>query len=76
MIGRRNKVWHATVKEEGNFGVLLQSPCQGCFICPLDVAGLGWRYLMTAFVVRCGPPWRKTWQMAAGKDDLGGLHRL
>ncbi len=30
----------------------------GCFICPLDVAGLGMRYLQTIFAFKCGVPLR------------------
>ncbi len=63
------------VVRRGNFGVVLHRSWWSHFICLLDVAGLGGRYLMMAFVVRCRAPWRKPWRMAARRDDLGGLRR-
>jgi hypothetical protein len=36
--------------------VVLCRPFQGLFICPFDVAGLGWWYLCTMFVQRWGEP--------------------
>jgi hypothetical protein len=60
----------------GIFGVVLQSPLRGRFMCPFDLAGLGWRYLATAILERWGAPRRKPRRMAASNDDLNGLHRL
>ncbi len=56
--------------------VVLRRPFRGLFICPFDVAGLGWRYLRTMFAWRWGAPLRKLRFMACKSDDMGGLHRL
>jgi hypothetical protein len=39
--------------------VVLCRPFHGHFIWPLDVAGLGMRYLQTIFAFKCGAPLRK-----------------
>jgi hypothetical protein len=44
--------------------VMHHRPFQGLFICPFDVAGLGWRYLHTMFARRWGALLRKLHFMA------------
>ena len=40
------------------------------------MAGLGIRYFLTVFAVRCGAPFRKPALIALSNKDIGGLHRL
>jgi hypothetical protein len=61
---------------QGRIGVLLRRPLHGCFMWPLDVAGLGGRYLVTAFLERRGALRRNPLWIPASKDDFVGLHRL
>ncbi len=54
--------------------LVLQIPCRGCCICPFAVTGLGFRYLVTPFAVRCGHPLTYPRQMAFSRVEICGLH--
>jgi hypothetical protein len=56
------------------FGVVLLIPCLGCFMRPLDVAGLALRYLLMSFSLRLGHPLRKPCRTALRRVDIFGLH--
>ena len=62
-----------TVGDTG-LGVVLLIPFQGCFICPLAVAGLALRYLFISFLLRLGHPSRKPLQPDLRRVDTFGLH--
>ncbi len=55
-------------------GVVLWIPCRGCFMWPLAVAGLGFRYLRMSFSVILGHPFRNPFCVALRSLDILGLH--
>ena len=54
--------------------VVLRIPCRGCFMWPLAVAGLGFRYLRMSFSEMLGHPFRKPFCVALRSMDILGLH--
>ena len=53
---------------------VLRIPFLGRFICPLAVAGLGFKYLVTRSSDRSGHPFKKPFLMAFKREDILGLH--
>ncbi len=49
--------------------------CQGCFMWPFAVAGLGLRYFRMSFSVIFGYPLRKPFCVAFNRVEILGLHR-
>ena len=43
-------------------------------MCPLAVAGLGFKYLMTSSSDRLGHPFKKPFRNAFNREDILGLH--
>ena len=56
------------------FGVVLRIPWRGRFMCPLAVAGLGFKYLRMSFSEMLGHPFRKPFRVALRSLDILGLH--
>ncbi len=53
---------------------VLLMPFFGRFMCPLAVAGLGFKYFVTNFSERLGHPFKKPFRMAFRRDKILGLH--
>ncbi len=59
-----------------SFCLVLHMPICGCFMWPLDVAGLGLRYLVTpTTALRFGHPFKKPHLIALSKVEMWGLHK-
>jgi len=56
------------------FLLVLRIPFLGCFMCPLAVAGLGFKYLVTSSSDRLGHPFKKPFHKAFKIVDILGLH--
>jgi len=57
------------------FLLVLHIPFLGRFMCPLAVAGLGFRYLVTiSSSDRLGHPFKKPFRKALKREDILGLH--
>ena len=56
------------------FLIVLLIPLFGRFMCPLAVAGLGFKYLVTSSSDRLGHPFKKPFRKAFNRDDIFGLH--
>ncbi len=59
----------------GCLGHVLFIPCLGCFICPLAVPGLAFRYFVLSFLVILGHPLRKPFLVAFNNVEIFGLHK-
>jgi len=59
----------------GILGVVLRSPCRGCFMYPFAVAGLGLRYFSINSSVMNGHPLRNPLRVALISFDIFGLPR-
>ncbi len=53
---------------------MLLIPFFGRFMCPLVVAGLGFKYLVTSSSDRLGHPFKKPFRKAFNREDILGLH--
>ena len=56
------------------FLLVLLIPFFGCFMCPVAIAGLGFRYLVTRSLERLGHPFKKPFHKAFNREDILGLH--
>ncbi len=56
------------------FLLVLRIPFLGRFMCPLAVAGLGFKYLVTSSSDRLGHPFKKPFRKAFKREDILGLH--
>jgi hypothetical protein len=56
------------------FFLVLLIPFLGRFMCPLAVAGLGFKYLVTSSSDRLGHPFKKPFRNAFNSEDILGLH--
>ena len=54
--------------------LVLRIPFLGRFMCPLAVAGLGFKYLVTSSSDRLGHPFKKPFRNAFKREDILGLH--
>ena len=54
---------------------VLRMPCHCCFIYPFAVAGLGFKYFLTLWVVKFGHPFRYPHLIALSNVGIPGLHR-
>jgi hypothetical protein len=54
--------------------LVLRIPFLGRFMCPLAVAGLGFKYLVTSSSDRLGHPFKKPFRNAFKRADILGLH--
>jgi len=57
-----------------SFLLVLRIPFLGRFLCPLAVAGLGFKYLVTSSSDRLGHPFKKPFRKAFKREDILGLH--
>jgi hypothetical protein len=55
------------------FLLVLRIPFLGRFMCPLAVAGLGFKYLVTSSSDRLGHPFKKPFRKAFKREDILGL---
>ena len=53
---------------------MLRIPFLGRFMCPLAVAGRGFKYLVTSSSDRLGHPFKKPLRNAFNSEDILGLH--
>jgi hypothetical protein len=49
--------------------------CQGRFMCPFAVAGLGFKYLRINFLLMPGHPFKKPRLVAFNRVEIFGLHK-
>ncbi len=54
--------------------LVLRIPFLSRFMCPLAVAGLGFKYLVTSSPDRLGHPFKKPFRNAFKREDILGLH--
>jgi hypothetical protein len=56
------------------FLLVLRIPFLGRFMCPLAIAGLGFKYLVISSSDRLGHPFKKPFRKAFNREDILGLH--
>jgi hypothetical protein len=70
---RSRRMWRGFTL--GGFGRVLLMPCQGCFMCPFAIAGLGLRYLRINISEIFGHPFKKPLRVAFSSVETLGLPR-
>ncbi len=57
------------------FGRVLPMPCQGRFMCPFAITGLGFRYLRINISEIFGHPFKKSLRVAFSRVEILGFPR-